>query len=215
MKTLPLATLAATLLLAATPYSQPVNAGTALQRCVGADRTMMYTDKACGALGATATPISGTLMSSIVREEAMSGNTDLLGAFDQNDAAMTASVGRRSLSGGCARTPTQLSMDLRGAFTLADVNRIAESYYWTGLSHQDGQRIMQRLDQLSDRRITDVDYFNAQIQTAGLGGYDVANAINTYGGSAGVMQVRFGTGASTTVTDFDVEKYSDCYFVKF
>ncbi|MCY7353914.1 MAG: hypothetical protein LH470_02305 [Lysobacter sp.] len=214
MKTLPLATLAATLMLAATPYSQPVNAGTALQRCQGADGTVMYTDKACGALGATATPISGGLMSRIAREEAMSGNTDTLGAFDPNDMA-TASVGRRSPSGGCARTPTQLAMDLRGAFALGDINRIAESYHWTGLSHQAGQRIMERLDQLTGKQITDVDYFNAQIQTAGLGGYDVASTGNTYGGSEGVMQVRFGTGASTTVTDFNVEKYSNCYFVKF
>lgn len=180
---------------------------------------MIYTDKACGSLGAKATPISVALMSRIAREEAMSANTGTFGAFDPNDMA-TASVGRRSPSGGCARTPTQLSMDLRGAFALGDVNRIAESYHWTGLSHHAGQRIMERLDQLTGRQITDVDYFNAQIQnaqiqTAGLSDYDVASAGNTHGGSAGVMQVRFGTGGATTVTDFDVEKYSDCYFVKF
>lgn len=29
------------------------------------------------------------------------------------------------------------------------------------------------------------------------------------------MQLKFGTGASTSVTDFDVEKYSDCYFIRF
>ncbi|MEJ7747543.1 MAG: hypothetical protein WKF61_12545 [Luteimonas sp.] len=215
MNVSPLATLVVTALLAATPYSQPVNAGTGLQRCQTQDGTVLYTDKACGALGATTTPISGQLTTRIAREEAMSDASAAIAIDGQDDMATIPATGRRSLSGGCARTPTQLAMDLRGAFALGDVNRIAESYHWTGLSHQEGQRIMARLEQFTGKRISDVDYFNAQIQSAGRGGHDVASTAHTYGGSAGVMQVRFGTGASTSVADFDVEKYSDCYFIKF
>lgn len=208
MNVIPLATLAAALLIGATPYSQPVNAGPALQRCLTADGTVLYTDKACRALGAAATPVSGEFKARIARDASTSD------ALDDADMAIR-TVGRRSLSGGCARTPTQLSMDLRGAFALGDVNRIAESYHWTGLSNKEGHRIMGRLDRLADKRISDVHYFNAQIQTAGLDGYELASASNSYGGSAGVMQVTFGDGASTSVSDFDVEKYSGCYFIKF
>lgn len=219
MNALPVATLAAALMIAATPYSQPVNAGAGLQRCQTQDGTVLYTDKACGALGADTTPISAALFTRIAREEAQF-DAQPGDEFGQREIAMTAAAGRRSLSGGCARTPTQLAMDLRGAFALGDVNRIAESYHWTGLSHQDGKRILQRLEQFADRRVSDVDYFNAQIQTVGVDGFGaeahaLASTANTYGGSAGVVQVRFGTGASTSVTDLDVEKYSDCYFVRF
>lgn len=219
MKSLPVATFAVALLMAATPYSHDVKAGAGLQRCQTQDGTVLYTDRACGALGADATPVSAELMTRIAREEALS-NAQPGPDFGQGDLAMTAAVGRRSLSGGCARTPTQLAMDLRGAFALSDVNRIAESYYWTGVSNQDGQRIMQRLEQFTGKRVSDVDYFNAQIQTTGFGGFDgksqlVASTVIADGGSAGVMQVSFGTGASISVTDFDVEKYSDCYFVRF
>lgn len=219
MNALPVATLAAALMIAATPYSQPVNAGAGLQRCQTQDGTVLYTDKACGVLGASATPISAELITRIAREEAMS-NAQPSDESGQDNLAMTAAAGRRSLAGGCARTPTQLAMDLRGAFALGDVNRIAESYHWTGLSHEDGKRIMQRLEQFIDNRVSDVDYFNAQIQTVGVDGFGAdANALastaSTFGGSAGVMQVRFGTGASTSVADLDVEKYSGCYFVKF
>lgn len=210
MKISPLATLVVTALLAATPYSQPVNAGNGLQRCQAQDGSVVYTDKACAVLGAKATPISGQLMTRIAREEALSIGTGAIDAVDHGSLATTATAARRSLSGGCARTPTQLAMDLRGAFALGDVNRIAESYHWTGLSHQQGQRIMARLEQFTGKRVSDIDYFNAQIQTAGLGG-----STTSYGGSAGVMQVRLGTGAAISVTDFDVEKYSGCYFIRF
>ena len=218
MNAVPLATLAAAFLIAATPYSQPASAGTALQRCQTQDGTVLYTDKACGALGAEATPISAELVTRIAREEAMS-NAQPSPEFG-NDALMTSGGGRRSLAAGCARTPTQLAMDLRGAFALGDVNRIAESYHWAGLSHEDGKRIMARLDQYTDRNVSDIDYFNAQISSAGTGDFSGATFAGTAyahatGGNAGVMQVRFGTGASTSVTDFDVQKYSGCYFVKF
>ncbi|MEO6366194.1 MAG: hypothetical protein ABIO38_09145, partial [Luteimonas sp.] len=133
MNALPVATLATALLLAATPYSHGVSAATGLQRCQTQDGTVLYTDKACGVLGAAAKPISAELITRIAREEALSNvqpSTDL----GQDDLAATEAAGRRSLAGGCARTPTQLAMDLRGAFALGDVNRIAESYHWTGLS---------------------------------------------------------------------------------
>lgn len=165
MNVLPVAVLSAALLIATTPYSQTVNAGTGLQRCQTQAGTVLYTDKACGVLGADATPISAELVTRIAREEALS-NAQPSAEFGQDDLALTAASARRSLPGGCARSPTQLAMDLRGAFALGDVNRIAESYYWTGLSHQEGQRIMQRLEQFTDTHVSDVDYFNAQIQTA-------------------------------------------------
>ncbi len=206
MNALPVATLTATLLIAATPYSKDVNAAARLQRCQGEDGSVLYTDKACGALGVKATPFPRELITRIAFADALPTN---------GDAKRPAPVARRSLANGCARTPTQLAMDLRGAFALGDVNRIAESYHWTGLSHKQGQRIMARLDQLSSKPISNVHYFSAQIGSAGLDGYADADTGNAHAGNAGVMQVTFGTGASASMNDFDVEKNSDCYFIRF
>lgn len=141
-------------------------------------------------------------------------------------ATTTSAVGRRSASGGCARSPTQLAMDLRGAFALGDVNRIAESYHWVGMSHKGAYRIMERLESLARHHIADTQYFNAQISSGGgidggtlgggtLGGW-TASSNSSVGGSAGVLQVTFGDdGRTLSVTDFDVERFAGCYFVRF
>ena len=131
-------------------------------------------------------------------------------------ATPTAAVGRRSASDGCARSPTQLAMDLRGAFALGDVNRIAESYHWTGMSHKGALRIMERLENLARHHIADTQYFDAQISSGGIDGWSASSTSSSIGGSAGVLQVTFGDdGRTLSVTDFDVERYAGCYFVRF
>ena len=75
-------------------------------------------------------------------------------------------VSRRGPGSGCARTPTQLAMDLRGALGLGDVNRVAESYDWVGMSNKQGQRTLDRLQQLIGRPVIDSHYFDAQITSS-------------------------------------------------
>jgi hypothetical protein len=209
----------ATILLAAAPAAQQAQAGTGIQRCQGSDGATVYTDKSCAAFGARAVPMSGELLTKIVREQAraelatVEGDMALGGYADAETplAAGTAAVGRRSLSGGCARTPTQLAMDLRGAFALQDVNRIAESYDWVGMSSKGANRIMERLESLARHTIADTQYFDAQITS----GDALMASDDTSGGSGGVMQVTFGAGSTLFVTDFDVQREAGCYFVRF
>lgn len=217
--------LAVTAIIGASPLARHAQAGTGIQRCQGPDGATVYTDKACAAFGARAVPMSGQLLTTIAREEARS-EADMLQANLESGAEFAgyadaetplasnaAAVGRRSASGGCARSPTQLAMDLRGAFALGDVNRIAESYHWVGMSHKGASRIMERLESLARHDIADTQYFNAQID----GGMDAWSAGGTsIGGSAGILQVTFSDdGRPLSVTDFDVERYADCYFVRF
>ena len=103
-------------------------------------------------------------------------------------------------------------MDLRGAFALGDVNRIAESYHWAGTSSASAVRIMQRLEGLARNPITDTQYYDAQI----FSGDTLVAGGDAIGGSGGVMQLTFGgEGKSISVMDLDVERYADCYFVRF
>ena len=213
MKTLHATAVAAlTLLAASMPVATPVNAGTGIQRCQAPDGTTIYTDKPCSVHGATATPMSGELMTRIAREEAMAeAHYDLADATQPLASAVA--PGRRSPAAGCARSATQLAMDLRGAFALGDINRIAESFQWAGMTHREGQRGMERIDRLNDAPLMDARYLDATIGTTGL---QLADASSSAGdGSAGIMQLWFGEGGAQRIVDLDVKRYQGCYFVEF
>lgn len=210
MKTLPIVAFIATLFAATLPLSQTVSAASHIQRCAGADGSAVYTDRACGSLGAEAVLMSSELLTRIARDEAANPlqGDDALG----NDApAIRAVVARRSPLYGCARTATQLSMDLQGSLALRDVNRLAESYHWVGQSHQQAQRLMQRLDRLAAQPLLEAHFFDAQI---GPGGMQLAAAGSGSRG-AGVIQLTFGRNTAQQVVDFDVLRYAGCYFIRF
>lgn len=197
--------------LAALPVAPAVNASAnGIQRCQAPDGTTVYTDKPCGMFGAQATPMSGELLTRLAREDATTGDD-----FTYADTSITtsAAVGRRSPVSGCARSATQLSMDLQGALALGDVNRVAESYHWAGMSNSQGQATMERLDRLTAQPLVHAQYFNAQI--GGFDSFADTSAPLSSSGAAGIMQLSFGHGATRTVVDFDVQQHQGCYFVRF
>ena len=209
MKILPLATFALAFLAASVPLVPAVQASTGIQRCEAADGSTVYTDTPCSLLGAASRPLPGDVLNRIARDEARTTP-----ATEHADAVAPATLpaARRSATAGCARTPTQLSMDLRGSIALGDVNRLAESYHWVGLSQKQSQPIMQRLERIAAQPLADTRYFNARI---GPGGSQLADATGGPGGAAlGVMQLQFG-GESRQVMDFGVTRYAGCYFVTF
>jgi hypothetical protein len=218
-----------TLACAASPTTAPVQAGTGIQRCQDPEGATLYTDKPCRALGARPVPLSAELATRIVRErsheQALSMATFEAGAGAMETpvyanasaplslASSPAAPARRSVAAGCARTPTQLQMDLRGAFALRDVNRIAESYHWVGVSHRGAMRILDRLQSMARRQVADTEYFNASI-ASGDGMYASADD-SAIGGSGGILQVTFAGADGGSIADFDVERYRGCYFVRF
>lgn len=185
-----------------------------IQRCETADGARIYTDRACALFAATAVPMSGELLGRIAHEEAQSlAATIEQGSAIEVDLPTEQHFGRRSVASGCAHTPKQLTKDLQGSFALGNVNRVAESYHWVGLDNARGQRIMDRLEHLGQKPLTDSRYYAAQIFAAD----DASAWLESTGaiGSGGVMQLVFGEGSSSAVTDFHVVRYAGCYFVKF
>jgi hypothetical protein len=206
------ATLAATLLLAGMPAPAPLRAASAILRCESADGTLVYTDKACGAFGAKAAPIPGELLGRIYRDEARFGGD----ADSSMPDAPASSTGRRAASGGCARTPTQLAMDLRGSLALGDVNRVAESYHWVGMSSRQGERTLDRLQALVGKPVLDSHFFDARIGAGSdAGGVELASNDGADGGDAGMLQLVLGGDDARSAIDFDVHRYAGCYFVTF
>ena len=184
----------------------------AIQACVTQDGGAVYTDKPCRTLGAQSIPMRGELMNRIAREQAreavVSGvEVSYLPSMDEASMADARhAIGRRSAAGGCARSPRQLAMDLRGAVALGDVNRIAESFHWVGMSSRGANATMQRLSKLAKRPLVDAQYYGAFMASAGG---------ETHGGSGGVLQLQFGGNSLATVQDLDVERYHGCWFVRF
>ena len=196
--------------LLAAPAFRVAMATTGILKCTSADGIVSYGDHACPG-GSKATPMAGDLLARIARDEAR--QPDAVNAMDTDAIPVSA---RRSVSGGCARTPTQLAMDLRAAIALADVNRVAESYHWVGLSTREGERILDRLQRLAGKPVTDVHYFDATISDSPFG-VDAVQLASAQGaaGPAGMLQLQLGQGAGVSVVDFDVERYAGCYFVRY
>ncbi|MGI8560481.1 MAG: hypothetical protein ACR2J7_03400 [Luteimonas sp.] len=203
------------MLFAALPAPQPVQAAIAVQRCTTADGGEIFTDKACSALGAETAPIPAPMMTRLMR----TFSRDETDATAVAAAAATAAprISRRAPSAGCARTTRQLEMDLRGALALGDVNRIAESYHWAGMTHRAGQQVMTRLESLAGQPVRDAHFFNAQIAAADFGSMyaDASGAASQSAGDAGTLQLQLGSTSVTQVVDLSVERYAGCYFVRF
>ena len=205
----------AVLLLAAT-IAVPEHAALAasdsvIQRCQAADGNAIYTDKPCAAFRAQPSRLSDDLSIRLAMAEAenrrggFSSQQVSLGAYrDASEPRRVTLPGRRSPSAGCARSPQQLSRDLVGAFALHDVNRVAESYHWAGMSQRQALPVMKQLERLSAQPLADARFLSAWIDS----GEDAAARIPA---EAGLMQLVFAD--SGRIIDFEVRRYSGCYFI--
>lgn len=179
-----------------------------IQRCESADGNAIYTDRACSAMGARTTSLPGDLALRLVMDDAVPARNATLAMGAYRDAAELLHVampGRRAQAAGCARTPSQLSSDLVGSFALRDVNRVAESYHWAGMSQRQALPVMKQLERLSAKPLAD-----ARFLAAWIGSGDVA--ASAIPADAGMMQLVFADGGGRTV-DFAVRRYAGCYFI--
>lgn len=185
-----------------------------VQRCTDDTGSIIYTDGACAAIGAVPAPMRIDLVNRLASEARREGGDFLSGTGDSALAMVAPADGgaaRRAAADGCARTPTQLARDLRGSFALGDVNRLAESYHWTGMSNREGQRTLDRLGRLIGHRAVASRYYAAQIASLGDGWGD----LDARGGGAGILQVVFADDGAQQAVEFAVHHYRGCYFVSF
>lgn len=211
MRTFSTSALTAAFLLAALPaLPQRAEANTGVLRCQMPDGTSVYTNKACSAFGAKATPLSGEVLNRIEREQRHEARLTGIEPAEDMLQPMQASV-RRSPQMGCAGTPEQLASDLAASVAMHDVNRLAESFDWAGMQNAQAQQVMSRLERLSEQVVTDAEYFDATIG----GQLMFADAGGAVDGAAGLMQVTFDNGDGTSVMDFDVQRDKGCYFLRY
>ena len=207
--------IAASVLAAATSAPRPAEAtATGVLRCQMPDGTTLYTNQGCGAFGARSAPITADLANRIVSERRLEARLGALRngedpdvALDELQAASVASApsARRDVSAGCARTPAQLARDLQASMAMRDVNRVAESFDWSGMRNQQAQHIFKQLERMSaSQQVVDADYFEATISYGG-----------TLADNSGMMQLTFASAGSTNVDDFEVTRQNGCYFLRY
>ena len=234
--------LTTTLLLAAAPMTGNVEASTLVQRCQMGDGTVLYTDKPCAAEGAQSLSVSAELRNRIASAEATErrlraealraqglSETEADFAAEFADASMalaTPAPARRPANAGCAANPQQLATDLRASMALGDVNRVAESYAWMGMSHADAQRTLDRLQGMMERPLLDVQYYGAAVASlpsAAMAWDDASSSwVETsapaprIASSGGIMQLTLAqpNGGRHSI-DFNVREYADCWFVQY
>lgn len=211
MRTFSASAIAAAILLAALPtVPQRAEANSGVLRCKMPDGTSVYTNKACSAFGAKATPLSAEVLNRIEREQRY--ESKLTGVEPAADPLQTiqASV-RRAPQSGCADSPQQLAMDLAASVAMRDVNRVAESFDWAGMQNAQAQRVMMKLEGLATQVVRNAEYFDATIGGQAM----FADAGGASDGPAGLMQVTFDNGDGTMVLDFDVQRDQGCYFLRY
>lgn len=143
--------------------------------------------------------------------------------FDAATASLVQPLaGRRSPASGCARSPAQLANDLEASVALGDVNRIAESYHFAGMSTAAGERVMDRLQHYAGRVVLESRYLGGIRTVRAPDAFAIDGAIasaDAYAtASAGPARVRLvlaGDGGGATSVDFGVQRYQGCYFVRF
>ena len=195
---------------AAPPDATDASSGAGIQRCEATDGTAVYTDKGCAPFDAHPTPMPGELLTRIAMADTSSFSARELSPAVYRDASEPMpepALGRRPAADGCARSPRQLSVDLIGSFAMHDVNRVAESYHWAGMSQRQAMPVMQQLERLARQPLDDARFLAAWIGPGNL----TPQAIPA---DAGLMQLVF-AGDSMRVIDFEVRKYSGCYFISF
>lgn len=220
--------------LGAMPAPMPAEAADdgVILRCVSPDGTIGYTDRSCAVFGAQSVPMDPELAARIAADRAYAADftgadADADDGFDAGSAMFVQPVpGRRSPASGCARNPAQLANDLEASVALGDVNRIAESYHFAGMSTAAGERVLDRLQRYAGRVVMESRYFGGVRSAPGFAApadaapdaaAPDATAWTTYaGGPAMVRLVLAGDdGTAASSLDFDVERYAGCYFVRF
>jgi hypothetical protein len=200
------------------PAARDVQAAySGIQKCRASDGTVLYTDKPCADFGAAPAPASTELELRLANERtqmALAGvdpGVEIMPAGASLADAAGTPTGRRSLAAGCARSATQLAMDVQASIALRDVNRLAESFHWVGKTHAQALPLLQRLERLTHARVV------ASRVYGGVGtGLQFADATGeAVETGAGTLLLTLQADGRTQPLELNVEQYAGCYFARF
>jgi hypothetical protein len=164
--------------------------------------------------------------------------TDRLCEPEQTEKPATASSGSQtpqaSRSGrtglppppACSKSPDDLLYSVRSAIDMKDVNQLVKSYHWVGVSQEQSESLLGRLDAMADRPLLDVQLLYPEMVTDTVSELapesmtdESENAYREplqkppYG--LKVMQYRSNTATETVSTVFRLQRHYECWWIRF
>lgn len=121
----------------------------------------------------------------------------------------------------CSRSPEQLQWAVRAALDARDVNELAKSYHWTGVSSAEAEALMTRLDRLARTPALDVQLVYAEAGTPasdGLPEEDGNPASESRPRAPAALKVvsyREDGGAGTASTAFRLQRHFGCWWIRY
>ena len=164
--------------------------------------------------------------------------TDRLCEPEQTEKPATASSGSQtpqaSRSGrtglppppACSKSPDDLLYSVRSAIDMKDVNQLVKSYHWVGVSQEQSESLLGRLDAMADRPLLDVQLLYPELETQTLpdsseselydaGDYSTREPTRTLPHALKVMQYRSNTATETVSTVFRLQRHYECWWIRF
>jgi Domain of unknown function (DUF4124) len=187
-----------------------MSAGTAaaqeMHRCLRADGSVVYTDRLCEpeqtekptASAAHATP----------QLPLRSGRTGL------------------SPPPSCSKNPDDLLYSVRSAIDMKDINQLVKSYHWVGVSQEQSESLLARLDAMVDRPLLDVQLLYQEPRAdmlSDLSAEEVSDdsapasreSTRTSPQALKVMQYQSTTSTETVSTVFRLQRHYQCWWIRF
>jgi len=177
-----------------------------MHRCQRADGSVVYTDRLCEPKQ-TEKP-AAALSEPQVPQASRSGRTGL------------------PPPSSCSKGPDDLLYSVRSAIDMKDVNQLVKSYHWLGVSQDQSESLLGRLDAMADRPSLDVQLLYPELETQTLpdsseselydaGDYSTREPTRTLPHALKVMQYRSNTATETVSTVFRLQRHYECWWIRF
>lgn len=121
----------------------------------------------------------------------------------------------------CSRNPEQLQWAVRAALDARDVNALARSYHWTGVSSAQAEALMIRLERLARTPVLDIQLTYSET------GAPAADALPEEDqdppsesqarvpAALKVVSYREDGGAGTASTAFRLQRHFECWWIRY
>ena len=175
-----------------------------LHRCQRADGSVVYTDRLCEPEQTEKT--SPSPATTVVPQTPRSGRTGL------------------PPPPACSKSPEELQYSVRSAIDMKDVNQLVKSYHWVGISQEQSEALLTRLDAVVDRPLLDVQLLYPepeaateppQEDTADDGAYSERAPAQQPPYALKIMQYRSNTATESVSTVFRLQRYYQCWWIRF
>lgn len=170
------------------------SAQAAINRCMGLDGVVVYTDRTCESLGAAERPDTGVFASAPIprRRVGSAGNS------------------RRLVGFGCAaNSPEALRSAVVDALDHGDFNALSGLYNFDGRSRQNAAAVVRRLERMAKRTAAEVELIAVETETW----FDVPLADTSLMPKLRVVQGSQGGAGPLSIESFTLARSAGCLWL--